>query len=62
LVFGIHIGYQIWAEWGVTPHLPLELLQQSLSFAGSIGIVLQEDDTITQYASAFASEDFTVAQ
>ncbi|GBM88753.1 hypothetical protein AVEN_173250-1, partial [Araneus ventricosus] len=45
-----------------TPDFPFELLQQFLSFASSMGIVMQEDDTTTQHASAFASDGFTMAQ
>ncbi|GBN73066.1 hypothetical protein AVEN_196579-1 [Araneus ventricosus] len=37
----------------------LEPLQQFLSFGNSMGIVMQEDDAITQYARVFMSEDFT---
>ncbi|GBN03147.1 hypothetical protein AVEN_78165-1 [Araneus ventricosus] len=44
------------------PDFLLELLQQSLSFASSMGIVIQEDDNITQHARAFASDGFTMAQ
>ncbi|GBO36781.1 hypothetical protein AVEN_253279-1, partial [Araneus ventricosus] len=44
------------------PDFPLELLQRFLSFASSMGIVMQEDDTITQHARAFASDGFTMAQ
>ncbi|GBM53844.1 hypothetical protein AVEN_261230-1 [Araneus ventricosus] len=47
---------------GVAPDFPLELSQQFLSFASSMGIVMQEDDTITQHARAFASDNFTMAQ
>ncbi|GBN84951.1 hypothetical protein AVEN_169599-1 [Araneus ventricosus] len=41
---------------------PLELLQKFLSLASSMGIVMQEDDTITQHARAFASDGFTMAK
>ncbi|GBL92683.1 hypothetical protein AVEN_119082-1 [Araneus ventricosus] len=47
---------------GVAPNFPLELLQQLLSFASGMGIVMQEDDTITQYARAFTSDNFMMAQ
>ncbi|GBN34768.1 hypothetical protein AVEN_209526-1 [Araneus ventricosus] len=47
---------------GVTPDFPLELSQQFLSFASSVGISTQEDETITQHARAFASVNFTMAQ
>ncbi|GBN59789.1 hypothetical protein AVEN_153835-1 [Araneus ventricosus] len=45
---------------GVAPDFPLELLQKFLSFVSSMGpsIVIQEDDTITQHARAFASDGF----
>ncbi|GBM45802.1 hypothetical protein AVEN_55560-1 [Araneus ventricosus] len=36
---------------GVTPDFPLELSQQFLSFAHSMGLVMQEDDTLTEHDS-----------
>ncbi|GBM75103.1 hypothetical protein AVEN_74188-1 [Araneus ventricosus] len=39
-----------------SPDFPHELLQQFL------GSVMQEDETITQHAKVFASEDFAMAQ
>ncbi|GBM85202.1 hypothetical protein AVEN_220096-1 [Araneus ventricosus] len=39
----------------MAPDFPLEPSQHFLSFASSMGIVIQEDDTITQNARAFAS-------
>ncbi|GBM42051.1 hypothetical protein AVEN_30405-1 [Araneus ventricosus] len=60
-MFGNQIGCYIWAVWEVTPDFSLELSQQILSFASSMGIVMQEDDTITQLATAFASDGFTMA-
>ncbi|GBM93730.1 hypothetical protein AVEN_163464-1 [Araneus ventricosus] len=47
---------------GVAPDFPLELSQQFLSFASSMGIAMQEDDAITQHARAFASDGFMMAQ
>ncbi|GBM95552.1 hypothetical protein AVEN_249944-1 [Araneus ventricosus] len=47
---------------GLAPDFSLELSQQFLSFASSMGIVMQEDDTITQHVRAFASDGFTMAQ
>ncbi|GBL85659.1 hypothetical protein AVEN_193119-1 [Araneus ventricosus] len=47
---------------GVAPDFPLELLQQFTSFASNMGIVMQEDDTITQRARVFASDRFTTAK
>ncbi|GBO20274.1 hypothetical protein AVEN_152630-1 [Araneus ventricosus] len=47
---------------GEAPDFPLELLQQFLSFASSMGIVMQEDGIITQHARAFMSDNFTMAQ
>ncbi|GBL88339.1 hypothetical protein AVEN_103005-1 [Araneus ventricosus] len=46
---------------GVAPDLPLEILQQYLSFASSmgLGIVMQGDDTIIQHVKEFASDGFT---
>ncbi|GBO40279.1 hypothetical protein AVEN_33380-1 [Araneus ventricosus] len=42
---------------GVAPDFPLELVQQFFfSFASNLGIVMQEDDTITQHGKAFSSE------
>ncbi|GBN34759.1 hypothetical protein AVEN_77454-1 [Araneus ventricosus] len=41
---------------GMAPDFPLELSQQILSFASSMGIVMQKADTITQHATAFASD------
>ncbi|GBO37582.1 hypothetical protein AVEN_170124-1 [Araneus ventricosus] len=46
----------------VAPDFPLELLQQLLSFPNSMSVVMQEDDTITQHARAFASDNFTMPQ
>ncbi|GBM64209.1 hypothetical protein AVEN_98712-1 [Araneus ventricosus] len=42
---------------GVSSYFLLELLQQFLSFASSMGIVMVEEDTITQHAK-FASDGF----
>ncbi|GBO25377.1 hypothetical protein AVEN_92842-1, partial [Araneus ventricosus] len=47
---------------GVALDFLLELLQQFLSFASNMGIVMLADDTITQHARAFASDGFTMAQ
>ncbi|GBM35580.1 hypothetical protein AVEN_121034-1 [Araneus ventricosus] len=41
---------------------PLELFQQFLIFASSMGMPMQEDDTIIQHTRAFASDGFTMAQ
>ncbi|GBM67186.1 hypothetical protein AVEN_114334-1 [Araneus ventricosus] len=41
---------------------PLELLQQFLSFASSMGIGMQEDDTITQHVRVFASDGSAMTQ
>ncbi|GBM17674.1 hypothetical protein AVEN_202834-1 [Araneus ventricosus] len=41
---------------------PRELSQQCLSFEKSMGIVMQDDDTITQLIRAFASDNFKMAQ
>ncbi|GBL80700.1 hypothetical protein AVEN_206333-1 [Araneus ventricosus] len=46
----------------VAPYFLLELLQQFSSFASSMGIAMQEDDTITQHARAFASDGFKMAE
>ncbi|GBN40970.1 hypothetical protein AVEN_249500-1, partial [Araneus ventricosus] len=46
---------------GVALDFPTELLQQFLSFASIMGTVMQEDNTITQHARAFASDGFTMA-
>ncbi|GBO26449.1 hypothetical protein AVEN_121271-1 [Araneus ventricosus] len=40
----------------------LELSQQFLSFASSMGIVMQEDDTITQHGRVFVSDGLTMVQ
>ncbi|GBN60422.1 hypothetical protein AVEN_241961-1 [Araneus ventricosus] len=61
-VFGTQIGCRIWAVSGVAPDFTLELLQQFLSFASSMGIVMQDDDTITQQAITFMAVGFTIAQ
>ncbi|GBN05107.1 hypothetical protein AVEN_219644-1 [Araneus ventricosus] len=37
----------------------LELLQQFISFASSMAIVMQEDDTITKHAMAFAADGYS---
>ncbi|GBO40965.1 hypothetical protein AVEN_156654-1, partial [Araneus ventricosus] len=42
------------------PDFPFELMQQFLSFEISMGIVIQEDVTITQHARAFESDGFTM--
>ncbi|GBL76354.1 hypothetical protein AVEN_217147-1 [Araneus ventricosus] len=47
---------------GEAPDFPHELLQLFLSFASSMGIVMQEDEIITQHARAFMSDYFTMAQ
>ncbi|GBN31661.1 hypothetical protein AVEN_97393-1 [Araneus ventricosus] len=47
---------------GVALDFPLEVLHQFLSFESSMNIVMQEDDTITQHARAFASDGFSMAQ
>ncbi|GBM08810.1 hypothetical protein AVEN_1000-1 [Araneus ventricosus] len=62
-MFGTPIGCQIWAvgDWG-SPDFPLELLQQFLSFAIIMDTVIQEDDTITHLARAFALDGFIMAQ
>ncbi|GBM27584.1 hypothetical protein AVEN_101315-1 [Araneus ventricosus] len=53
------------AKFGLRPvvatDFPLELSQQFLSFASSMGIVMQEHDSITQHSRAFASDGFTMA-
>ncbi|GBO00696.1 hypothetical protein AVEN_83499-1 [Araneus ventricosus] len=46
---------------GVAPDFPLELFQQCLSFASGMGIVVQDDDTITQHSRPFASDGFTIS-
>ncbi|GBL75338.1 hypothetical protein AVEN_194546-1 [Araneus ventricosus] len=46
----------------VAPDFPLQLLQQFFSFASSMAIVIQEDDTIAQHAKAFVSDGFTITQ
>ncbi|GBN14246.1 hypothetical protein AVEN_59395-1 [Araneus ventricosus] len=47
----------------VTPDFPLELSQQFLNFASSMGIMRQEEDgAITQHARASASDNFTMTQ
>ncbi|GBN95170.1 hypothetical protein AVEN_139775-1 [Araneus ventricosus] len=53
--FGLYGG-------GVAPNFSLELLQQFLNFASSMGIDMQEDGIITQHARAFALDGFTMAQ
>ncbi|GBM07884.1 hypothetical protein AVEN_96500-1 [Araneus ventricosus] len=45
---------------GRAPNFPLELSQQFLRFASSMGIVMQEDDAITQHARE--SDGITMAQ
>ncbi|GBM33217.1 hypothetical protein AVEN_28210-1 [Araneus ventricosus] len=45
----------------MAPDFPLELSQLFLSFASSMDIAMQEDDTITQYARAFTSDNFTMS-
>ncbi|GBN91490.1 hypothetical protein AVEN_89463-1 [Araneus ventricosus] len=47
---------------GLAPDFPLELLQQFLSFGSSMGIVMKEDDTITQHAREFASDNCRMTQ
>ncbi|GBO35332.1 hypothetical protein AVEN_85792-1 [Araneus ventricosus] len=65
-VFQINVWNPDWVPnlgcSGVAPEFPLELLQQFLSFASSMGIVKQEDGTITQHAKSFVSENFTMAR
>ncbi|GBN70498.1 hypothetical protein AVEN_256455-1 [Araneus ventricosus] len=46
---------------GVGSDFLLELIQQFLSFANSMGTALKEDDTITQHARTFESYGFTMA-
>ncbi|GBN38907.1 hypothetical protein AVEN_116568-1 [Araneus ventricosus] len=46
---------------GVVQDFSLELSQQFLNFVSSMGIVMQEDDTITQHTRAFALDNLTMA-
>ncbi|GBN08770.1 hypothetical protein AVEN_141859-1 [Araneus ventricosus] len=48
--------------YGMTADFSLEILQQFFSFESSMGVVMKEDDTITQHARAFVSDGFTMPQ
>ncbi|GBN83200.1 hypothetical protein AVEN_114519-1 [Araneus ventricosus] len=48
--------------WLQTSKLQLELLNQFLSFASGMGVAMQENDTLTQHARAFAPDGLTMAK
>ncbi|GBN87000.1 hypothetical protein AVEN_145048-1 [Araneus ventricosus] len=47
---------------GDAPDFALDISKQFFSFASSMDIFMQEDDTITQHAKAFPADNFTMAQ
>ncbi|GBM68308.1 hypothetical protein AVEN_245402-1 [Araneus ventricosus] len=61
-LFQISIWNPDWMPNWLAPDFPPEHFQQFLSFVRNMGFIIQEDDTITQHARAFASDGFTMAQ